>query len=207
MLNFLIFLICHHILLAFALDWHDLQYQPALVLRIGFWMIFITLNLVTPWHSVRAMLANSGACCGLAIGIPDDTMYASPIVSTWTGKQWNSYIRTSKTAMFVNRLVIRKTKNGKSGNYILAFRVGCRSALPSCSSWTLISVSWSWTGRDLMSNVMDGRPSSMCCFLPGFYTDTKLYCLVKEIQGYKSTCQTVIGNYAQLPIGICTRES
>jgi len=45
---------------------------------------FVTLKLVTPWHSVRAMLANSGACCGLDIGIPDDTMYASPIVSTWT---------------------------------------------------------------------------------------------------------------------------
>jgi len=47
----------------------------------------ITLNLVTPWHSVRAMLANSEACCGLDIGMPDDTMYASPIVSTWIAQQ------------------------------------------------------------------------------------------------------------------------
>jgi len=33
------------------------------------------------------MSASSEACSGLGIGMPDDTMYASPIVSTWTVQQ------------------------------------------------------------------------------------------------------------------------
>jgi len=37
------------------------------------------------------MSANSEACCGLDIGMPDDTMYASPIVSTWTTEGGNVY--------------------------------------------------------------------------------------------------------------------
>jgi len=55
-----------------------------------------TLNLVTPWHSARAMSANSDAWVGLGTGIPDDTMYASPIVSTWIVRQQQNQNRQNE---------------------------------------------------------------------------------------------------------------
>jgi len=80
------------------------------------------------------MSANSEACCGLAIGMPDDTMYASPIVSTWT------------TILYgINKQVLGKTT---VLTYIFAIKYGLQR-----NSWTAdISSAYDW-GANLVQEV------------------------------------------------------